>query len=100
MYTAQDWANYLIVRKRKDDPVLPRGKSSGVKPKMIELDRKIGHNTVISIHELFVDRYEPSYLVDQAIHDMEWIGDISSEGANRMGQLFAAALSVHGSAAL
>ena len=65
---------------------------------MIELDRKIGHNTVISIHELFVDRYEPSHLIDQVINYMEGIGDASAEGANGMGQLFAADLSVDGSA--
>ena len=100
MYTAQDWANYLIVRKRKDDPFLPRGKSSDVKPKMIELDRNIGHNSVMSIREFFIDRDEPAHLVDQVIHDMEGIGDTSAEGGNRMGQLFAAAFSVDGSAAL
>ena len=49
MYTAQYWTNYLIVRKSKDDPVLPRGKSSYVKLKMIELYRKIGHNSVMYI---------------------------------------------------
>ena len=35
MYTAQDCANDLITRKINDYPVLPRGKSSDVKPKMI-----------------------------------------------------------------
>ena len=40
----------MIARKRKDDPVLLRGKSSDVKPKMIELDRKIGHKSVMSIY--------------------------------------------------
>ena len=63
MYTAHDWANYLIVRKRKDDPVLPRGKSSDVKPKIIELDRKIGHKSVMSIRELSIDRDEPAHLL-------------------------------------
>ena len=100
MYTAQDWENYLIARKRKDDPVFPRGKSSGVKTKMIELDRNIGHNSVMSIREFFIDRDEPAHLVDQVIHDMEWIGDRSAEGANRMGPLLMAALSVDGSAVL
>ena len=100
MYNAQYWENYFIVRKRKDDPVLPRGKSSDVKPKMIELDRKIGHNSVISIRELFIDRDEPSHLVDQVIRFMEVIGDTSADVANRMVRLFAVALSVDGSAAL
>ena len=92
------------MRKRKDEPVLPRGKSSDVKPKikpkMIELDRNIGHNSAISIHDFFIDRDEPAHLVDQVVRDMEGIGDTSTEGANRMGQLFAEALSVDGSAAL
>ena len=42
---------------------------------MIELDRKIGHKSVMSIHKWFIDRDEPAYLVDQAIYDMEGIGD-------------------------
>ena len=71
MYTAKDWKSYLIVRKRNDDPVLPRGKSSDVKPKIIELDRNIGHNSVISICEFFIDRDDLSHLVDQVIHDVE-----------------------------
>ena len=62
----------------KDEPVLPRGNSSGVKPKMIELDRNIGHKSVMSICELFIDRYEPYHLLYQAIHDMEGIGDASA----------------------
>ena len=33
LYTAQDLTNYLIVMKRKDDLVYPRGKSSDVKTK-------------------------------------------------------------------
>ena len=90
----------MIARKRKDDPSLPKGNSSDVKPKMVELDRKIGHKSVMSIHEFFIDRYEPAHIVDQVIHDMEVIGDTSAEGANNMGQLFTAALSVDGSAAL
>ena len=100
MYTAQDWKSYLIVRKRNDDPVLPRGKSSDFKPKMIEVDRNIGHNSSMSICGFFIDRHEPAHLVDQVIHDMEVIGDTSAEGGNRMGQLFAEAFSVDGSAAL
>ena len=90
----------MIARKRKDDPVIPRGKSSDVKTKMIELDRKIGHKSVMSICELFIDRDDPAHLVDQVIHDMGGIGDASTEGANGMGQFFRADLSVNGSAAL
>ena len=41
---------------------------------MIELDRKIGHNSVMSIREFFVDTDEPSHLVDQFIRDMGGIG--------------------------
>ena len=63
LYTGQDCTNYLIVRKRKDDPVLPRVKSSDVKQKIIELDRKIGHKGVMSIRQLFIDRDEPARLV-------------------------------------
>ena len=100
MYTAQDWTNCVIVRNIKDDPVLPRSKSSYVKPKMIELDRKIVHNSVMYIHEFFIDRDEPAHLVDQVIHDMEVIGDTSAEGANGMGQLLVAAFLVDGSATL
>ena len=100
MYTAQDLINSLIARKRKDVPVLPRGRSSDIKPKMIELDRNIGHNSFMSIHELFIDRDEPDHLVYQVIHDMEGIGDTSAEGANGMGQLFTAVFLVDGSAAL
>ena len=85
MYTAQDWANYLIVRKRKDYPVLPIGESSGVKPKIIELERKIGHNSVMYIREFFIDRDEPAHLLDQVIHDMEGIWDKSAKGDNQMG---------------
>ena len=40
------------------------------------------------IREFFMDRYEPAHLVDQAIHDMELIGDTSAEEANGMDQLF------------
>ena len=44
----------------------------------------------MSICELFIDRDEPSNLVDQLINDMKGIGEISAEGANGMGQLSAA----------
>ena len=90
----------MIVRKRKGDPVLPRGKSSDIKPKMIELDRNIGHNSVIYICEFFIDRDVPAHLVDQVIHDMEGIGDTGAEGANRMGKLYAEDFLVDGSVAL
>ena len=90
--------NYFIVRKIKDDPVLTIFKSSDVKPKMIELNRKIGHNSVMSIREFFIDRDEPARLVDQVIHDMEVIGYTSAEGGNGMGQLFASVLLIYGPA--
>ena len=32
-YTARDWINYFIVRRRKGDPIIPRGKTRDVKPK-------------------------------------------------------------------
>ena len=67
---------------------------------MIELDRNIGHNIVMYIRELFIDRDDPADLVDQVIHYMEGIGDTSDEGSNRMGQLFTEDLLVDGSAAL
>ena len=88
------------MRKKKDKPALPRGKSSDVKSKIIELDRKIGHKSVMSIHKFFIDRDETAHLLDQAIHDMEGIGYASTEGANGMDQLFTAALLVDGEAAL
>ena len=100
MYTAQDWGNYLIVRKINYDPVLQRGKSSDVKPKMIELDRNIGHNSVMSIREFFIDKDDPSHLVEQVIHYMEVIVDTSAEGGNGMDQLLMAYLLVDGSDAL
>ena len=99
MYTTQDWTNYFIVRKRKYDPVLPRGNSSDVKPKMIELDRNIGHNSVMYIHEFFIDRDDPAHLVDQEIRYMEGIVSAIDEGANEMVQLFVAYLSADGAAA-
>ena len=80
LYNAQNWKHYLIVRKRKDDPATPRAKSSDFKEKIIELDRNIGHKRVMSICEFFIDKDEPSHLADQAIHDMEGIGDTSTEG--------------------
>ena len=83
VYTAQDRTHNLIVIKRKDDPVLPRGKSIDVKPKIIELDRKIGHESVISICEFFIDRDDLAHLVDQVIHVMEVIGYASAEGVSR-----------------
>ena len=88
------------MRKKKYYPVLPRGNSSDVKPKMIELDRKIGHNSVMSIREFFIDRDDPAHLVYQVIHETEGLGYTSAEGANRMGQFFTADLLVNGSAAL
>ena len=54
----------MIVRIRKDDPDIPRGKSSDMKPKIIELYRKIYHKSVVYIREFFMDRYEPARLVD------------------------------------
>ena len=99
-HTAQDWTNYLIARKRKEDPVLPIGKSSDFKPKMIESEMKIGHNSVMSIIEFFIDRYYTDHILDHLIHDMEGIGDTSAEGSNGMVQLSAAAFSFFGSAAL
>ena len=90
----------MILKRRKDEPDLPRGKSSGVKQKITELDRNIGHKSVLYICELFMDRYEPVNLVDQAIRDMEGIGDTSAEGVNGIYQLFAAAFSVDGDATL
>ena len=90
----------MILRKRKDDPVLPRGKSSYFKSKMISLESNICHNSVMSIRKFFIDRDEPAHLVYPSIHDMEVIGDTSSEGANGIDQLFAAAFLVDGSATL
>ena len=49
---------------------------------MIELYRKIGNKSVMSICELFIDRDDLDHLLDQAIHDMKVIGDASTEGAN------------------
>ena len=54
----------------------------------------------MSVCKFFMDRDEPSHLVDQAIHDMEVFGDASSKGSNGIYQLFAADLLVDGAAAL
>ena len=67
---------------------------------MIELDREIGHKSVMSIRKLFMDRDEIDHQVDQAVHDMEGIGYTSSEGANGLDQLFTTALLVYGAAVL
>ena len=64
MYTTQDWGNYFILRKKNYDPVLPRGKLIDVKPKLIELNSKIGHNIVMHIREFFIDRDGPAHIVD------------------------------------
>ena len=90
----------MIVRRKKYDPDIPRGNSSDVKLKTIELDRKISHKSVMSIHEFFMDRDEPAHLVDRVIHYMEGIGDASDEGANYTDRFFAAALLVDEAAAL
>ena len=66
-------------------PVLPTGKSCEVKPKIIELDRKISHKIFISICEFFIDIDDPDNLVDQAVHNMGGIGGPSAEGENGMG---------------
>ena len=100
MYTAHDRENYLIARKIKDEPVLPIGRSSDVKPRKKCLDRNIIHKSVMSIRELLIGRDELSHLVYQAIHEMEGIGGASAVEANSMDQLFSAALSVNGAAAL
>ena len=67
---------------------------------MIEFDRKIGHNSVMSSCELFIDRYELPHLLDQFIHDIEGIVDTSAERSNRIGQFFAEDFLVDVSAAL
>ena len=45
------------MRNIKYERALLRGKSSDVKPKMIEFDRKIGHKSVMSIRKFFMHRY-------------------------------------------
>ena len=67
---------------------------------MIELEKKIGHKSVMSICEFFIGRDETAHIVDQEIADMEGIGDASVEGFNGMGQLFAADLSANVAAVL
>ena len=94
LYTAQDWKNNFILRKRKYYLDFPRGKSSDIKHEMIELDGKIGHKIVMSIQGLFIYRYEPTYLVYQAIYDIEGIGYVSAKGGNGMYQLFVEDFSV------
>ena len=79
---------------------MPRGKSSDVKPKIIELDKNIGHKIVMSISGLFIDIYEPAHIVDQEISDTEGTGYTSAEGGDGMGQLLVADISVDGAAAL
>ena len=59
---------------------------------MVELDKKIGHKIFMSIPKLFMDRDELDHIVDQAISDMDGIGDVSTEGGNGMNQLFTATL--------
>ena len=81
------------MRRVNYDPALPRGNSSYFNPTIIELDRNIGHKSVMSICEFFVGSDKPSHLVNQVIHDMEGIGYECDEGANGMYQLFAEALS-------
>ena len=88
------------MRKIKDEPALPRGESSGVKTKIIELDRKIGHKIFMSIREFFVDRDDLAHLVDHVIHYMEVIRKASAEGDNGVDQFFAEYLSFYGAAAL
>ena len=61
--------------------------------------RKIGHKSVMYIHEFFIDKDEQDHLVDQVIHDMEGMGYTSNEGVNGMDPLLEAALSVDGSTA-
>ena len=73
----------MIVRRGKYEPAIPRGKSSSVKHKIIELDRKFGSQKCHVYSQSFVDRGELAHLVDQAIHDMEGIGYESDEGENR-----------------
>ena len=84
----------MIVRRIKDDSALPRGKSSDVKAKMIELERMVFHKSAMSICELFMDRDEPAHLVYQRIHDIKVIVNTSAEGYNDTYQLFAESVSV------
>ena len=68
----------MVLRRRKDDPDLPRCNSSDVKLKMIELYRNIGHKSFTSIRKFFMDIDDQDHLVYQVIHDMEGIRDASS----------------------
>ena len=44
---------------------------------MIDLDRNIGHKSVMYICQLFINRDKLSHQVYQVIHNMEVIGDAS-----------------------
>ena len=50
---------------------------------MIELDRNIGHKSVTSINEFFIDRDELYHQVYQYIHEMDklFAADLSVDGA-------------------
>ena len=61
LYTALDWTNYFIMWKIKDDLAISIVNSSDVKPKMIELDRKISHQSVMFVSEFFIDRDDLSH---------------------------------------
>ena len=67
---------------------------------MIELNRKIGHKSVMSIRKFFIARDELAHLLDQVNNDMEVIGYASAEGYSDMDQVFAEALSVDGASTL
>ena len=90
----------MIVRRKKDDPALPRGNSSDVKPNIIEGDMKIGHKHVMDISSFFMDRDDMDHLVNQMIYDMEGIGDSGAKGYNGMDNVFVVDLSVDVSATL
>ena len=64
------------------------------------MERNIDHKSVMSIHEFFMNRYEPTNIVDQAIDDMEVIVYASTEGGNGMDQLFTADLLFNGAVAI
>ena len=85
---------------RKDDLALPGGKSSDVKPKIFELDRKIGHKIFTSISKFSMDRDEIAHIVDPAIHGMELIGYTIAEGGNETNKFFVEYLLVDRAAAL
>ena len=90
----------MILRKIKYDPDISRGNSSCVKPKNIELNRNIGHKSVMSICELSIDRDDPDHILYQVIHDKEVILYASAKGFNGMVQLFTEALLNYGAAVL